>query len=123
MNQGDWAAMTDVTKADLWDVRDRLMELIEDGFKSTHARQDFTNGRINKCEAELGRHDERLKNIAHEVFRRRSTDTEQTSTVRADEAPITRRDLRLAGYVLAGAASVLGFLFKVLPWALKAVQP
>ena len=93
--------MSEVTKADLWDVRDRLTELIEVGFQRTHARQDVTNGRLLKAESELTRHDERIKTL----FRRQAKPEDE-----GDDRRITQREVLIALGTIVATVAVLKFL-------------
>jgi hypothetical protein len=125
-----------VTKDDLWDLRDTLSaqsardraalaEQFERGISGMHERLDTLNGRVGRGEVQGGEHGVRLVNLEREVFKRQraGSDSDATAERRDDSSPITRRDLKVAGYVLAAAAGTLGFLFKLLPWALKAIAP
>jgi uncharacterized protein (TIGR02594 family) len=66
--------VSEVTKEDLAEHGDRILEEVRRGFAGVHQRQDITNGRVQKVEVELGRQDERIKNIGREVFNRRASD-------------------------------------------------
>jgi hypothetical protein len=115
--------MSVVTKEDLWDVRDTLSAEAMRGFGGVHERLDVLNGRVGRGEVQAGEHGVRLVNLEREVFKRRRTDAGDVTPEDRDAAPITRRDLKVAGYVLTGAAGTIGFLVKVLPWMLKAIVP
>lgn len=115
-----------VDKEDLRDLRDTLTALINEGFKGVHARQDVTNGRIQKAEVEAGRQDIRLKNLERDVFHRRQTDRRPTA---AEDKPdeesraLTRRELRIVLATLSAAAGIVTFVWKVLPAIVKAFTP
>jgi len=103
-----------VTKGDLRYLADSLVETMRKGFEGVHARQDKTNGRVNLAEVELGRHDERLKSMAKEVFNRRSTDRRghESSDTSGEQRPITRRDV----YVAAAGVGASVAVVKLLSW-------
>lgn len=97
----------EVTQSDLLDVRDTIVAEMREGFAGIHARQDVTNGRVNKGEVNLARHDERLSTIERRTFNRRKPG--------AESAPLTRRDLAVGVGVLIAAGAVITWLFNVLP--------
>lgn len=115
--------MSAVTKEDLWDVRDRLSAEAQQGFNGVHERLDVLNGRVGRGEVQAGEHGVRLVNLEREVFKRRRSNVEEHAPDDPDAAPITRRDLKVAGYVVTGIAGGVAFLFKALPWILKALAP
>lgn len=113
--------MSDVTKDDLWDLRDTLTEQIREGFKGVHARQDTTNGRIQKAEVALAEYGVKLKNLEREVFPtggRRKVDP-----IERPKGYVSERDVRVAVVTLTSAGAVITFIWKLLPAILRAVTP
>lgn len=111
---------TDVTKDDLRDLRDTLTEQIREGFRGVHARQDTTNGRIQKVELIAAEHGVRLKNVEREVFPSSGRRDEP------DERPkgfVTERDVRVALATLGSAGGLVMFFWKLLPAILKVMTP
>lgn len=117
--------MSDVTRDDLRDLRDTIVDEMRAGFRGVHERQDVTNGRISKAEADLGRLDVRAKNLEREVFDRHRPDAPTPLPVEPSPAArdrrITERDVRM---LLAGASAVVAIvtlLWKVLPFLHRAL--
>lgn len=92
--------MAEVTKADLRDLRDTIVEEMRLGFAGVHRRQDTTNGRVNEAEQDVARHDIRLKNVEREVFQRRATD--------GGDARDAASELKVAASQMRRAAGTLG---------------
>lgn len=96
----------EVTKADLWDVRDKVVEAMVDGFKGVHDRQDKTNGRVNEAHGDLREHGTKIRNLEREVFerpRRVAPAPANASTKAPTDRRITERDVKM---LLAGAAAL-----------------
>lgn len=45
--------MSDLTRAEVDRIEDRLSKLIADGFAGVHGRLDVLNGRTRKCESDI----------------------------------------------------------------------
>lgn len=83
----------------LSESRKTIIDHMNAGFSAVTARQDITNGRIEKAEARIGDHDVALSRIP---------------IAGSEHAPITRREVALV-------LSTLGFVVAVLkggPWFL-----
>jgi hypothetical protein len=63
--------MGDVTRDELRDLREDLVERMSSGFAGVHSRLDVLNGRTGKGEVAVGEAAVRLAHLEHEVFRRR----------------------------------------------------
>ncbi len=91
---------------------ERLYQRIDAGFKGIDDRLDTLNGRTRKVENSDTELQVKLKNLEHEVFRRRSTDRKDRDDD-TDEGQsrklLTKRETAL---VAAGIA-ILGALFKL----------
>ncbi len=115
----------EVTREDLAESRDLILDEMRRGFDGVYERQDKTNGRVLTLEVEQGRQDERIKNIGKEVFNnRRASDRRHAPTAAGDSEarPITRRDVTIAILAVSG---VVAFM-KLLAWlgpALQQVRP
>lgn len=116
--------MSEVTKEDLIESRTLILDVVTRGFAGIHARQDVTNGRVatveselGKLEVDLGRQDERIKNIGHEVFNRRADDRRRKAVVPDEAKPVTRRDVVIVMGTVAIVVSVVKFLAWVAPAA------
>ena len=107
--------MSEVTKTDLWDVRDRLTERIDEGFAGVHRRQDITNGRVNTVEGEVKRHDERIKTL----FRRLPTRSERPAEESGESRRITQREVLIA----VGAVGATIAVIRLLPYLVHVVIP
>lgn len=110
-----------VDKADLRDMRDTILEEMRTGFAGVHQRQDLTNGRVNAGEVQGATHAAKIRNLEAEVFGRRSSDRHPPSD--AEEKGITRRDAQMVAAGASGLGAAVMFLWKVLPFLLKALQP
>jgi hypothetical protein len=127
-------------------VERALQELrasMRSGFEGLSKRMDDTNeylrelnGRTRKNEDSLARHDERLKTLFrerrhHELFHtngrgERERERERDRDDEEDEketGSFTMRDGKMLIAGIVGTVAVLTFLGKVLPLALKALQP
>jgi chemotaxis response regulator CheB len=120
-----------LTKEDLDENRESILAVVREGFAGVHRRQDTTNGRVQKVEeglgevrVDVGRQDERIRNIGKEVFNRRAGDhrVEEAPPAPSERSPITRRDVTIAAVSIGGVVAVLKFLAWIEP-ALRAVKP
>jgi hypothetical protein len=110
--------MSEVTKADLIDVRDQLTEAMEKGFQGVYDRQDKTNGRVDRLDKESTQHDERIRTLFR--LERRQSDRRVKDS---GDARISERDVRIFVAGGGGVAAVFLFFWKVFPLFLKAVTP
>ena len=62
--------MSDVTREELRDMREDLVERMTQGFQGVHSRLDVLNGRVGKSEVALGEAGVRMTNVERELFRR-----------------------------------------------------
>lgn len=112
--------MTD-WKEDLRDLKNDIVTEMRSGFKGVHDRQDSTNGRIGKAEVALGELRVRTVNLEREVFPRHRGEP-LTPAPMVSEPPqsrdrrVTERDVRMVLAGAGGAAALLVFLWKVLPF-------
>lgn len=113
---------TDVTKDDLWDLRDTLTEQIREGFRGVHARQDTTNGRIQKAEVALAEYGVKVKNLEREVFPP-SGGRRKVDPVARPKGYVSERDVRVVLATLGTTGGVIAFFWKLLPAILRAVTP
>ncbi len=67
--------MADVTREELRDLKEDLVERLTAGFTGVHARLDKLNGRVGTGEVALGQANVRLTNLEREVFRPRRRET------------------------------------------------
>lgn len=109
------------TKSDMNRIRDELVDMLRDGFKGIHSRQDITNGRVNKNENGLADHNARLKNMEREIFHRRRSDRGDDDETR-ENRPLTRREFRIVYVTLGSAGAAVLFIWKVMPAIVKAFQ-
>lgn len=126
-----------ITKDDLRDLRDVVVEEMRDGFSGVHTRQDVTNGRLNAAELELARQQVRLATLDKEVLEQQvriekeiseRPRYQKTTTVTVDEnerPALTARELKL---IIAVGGGVIGLLELLRAWgpalkALMGVQP
>lgn len=107
--------MSEVTKDDLRDMRDTIVEEMRLGFEGVHKRQDTANGRLTKAEVADERHDVRLKNLEREIFHRahrrgrQGAGTEGAEAAQEDRPALTRRELKLiVGFAAAAWAMFQG---------------
>lgn len=98
----------EVTKDDLWDVRDQLTAQITEGFRGVHARQDKTNGRIGAAEIEAGKHQERIAALERDIREVKRASTPRVS----DEGSrrITTRDVSIIIATLIAIGGLIQFL-------------
>lgn len=104
--------MGDVTKEDLRDLRDTIVDQMRDGFSGVYERQDKTNGRLLKAEERGTEHDVKVKNLEREVFHRHRRRADPMSTAAAATTGVTQRDVRIAAVSLGSAFAIL----KALAW-------
>jgi hypothetical protein len=109
--------MSDVTKEDLAEHGDRILEEVRRGFDGVHRRQDITNGRVQKVEVEIGRQDERLKTVSREVFGRRAEDRRVPKDKDDWNRAITKRDVA----IVFGTVTVVVAFVKFMAWMAPAV--
>jgi hypothetical protein len=102
--------MSDVDRNDLQLLRDSIIDEMRAGFRGVHQRQDVTNGRLLKAEAEVTRHSERIKTLFRISDRRR---TEAGGV--EENRRLTQRDVRI--FSAGGGAVLAAFYF------IKAVLP
>lgn len=111
------------TQDDLRDLRDYLTRQIRVGFSGVHARQDLTNGRVMKNEIALGEHGIRLINIERDLFTSPRKGARATDDVNDGERqPLTRHELTIVLKTLGGAAAFVTFVWKVLPFLMRAIE-
>lgn len=103
-----------VTKDDVRDMRDSIVEEMRAGFTGVYARQDKTNGRVQATEVVTATQDVRLKNIEREVFRRRMADKHKSAVPESDGPSRTIRQWDVTVF-LGGVAAAIGLL-KGLEW-------
>ncbi len=120
-----------VTKTDIEGLHGTIAELrtfIKEQFAGVHARQDITNGRVQKGEIEQARSEEAIKNLGREVFGRRRSDEAVAQVAAAaviskaadhatsdEDKALTRRDLRTVAATLVAVAGYWAFMEKILP--------
>jgi hypothetical protein len=105
---------TQVTKADLWDVRDHLSGQQQQGFRGINARLDMLNGRLRKAEVAIARHDQRLQSL--------EADQQAAPGAPGTERRVSERDVRMVAIGAGTVASFIAIVFKALPALLKAIQ-
>jgi hypothetical protein len=117
-------------KEDLHDVRDMVLERVDTGFSAITARLDVLNGRVGKGEVanavtdqRLGHMDQRIGNVEKDLFNRRSTDQPAGKPEPDDQAAITKRDLKVAVWVISTMYVLAQVAFKVVPFLSKLAQP
>jgi len=105
------------SRAEFTAAWDRIERQLVEGFRGVNVRLDAMNGRVTDGEVELGRHDQRLTNVEHEVFPRRRRDDpadEDHAAERARERRAENKRNALLASLGLGAAyaafKVLGLL-------------
>jgi hypothetical protein len=105
----------DVTKDDLAEHGDRILDEVRRGFAGVYARQDITNGRVQKLEVETGRQDERVRAISRELFGRRAEDRRAS---RDDwNRAVTKRDVAIVVGTTTAVVACMKFLAWIAPAA------
>lgn len=66
--------MSDVTREELRDMREDLVERMTQGFTGVHSRLDLQNGRVGKSEVLIAEVGVKMANLEREVFRRHKPD-------------------------------------------------
>lgn len=118
--------MTDINKDDLRDLRDDIIEQMRELFQGVYKRQDTTNGRVRDGEILSAQYGIKIKNLERELFAQRSGRRKADPVVipkQVADRTISERDVRMIVLGSTGSAAILLFLWKVLPFALKAVTP
>ncbi|HEX7048582.1 MAG TPA: hypothetical protein VF188_00085 [Longimicrobiales bacterium] len=108
-----------VDKDDLRDTRDTILEEMRAGFAGIHQRQDVTNGRVNAGEIQGAMHGTKIRHLEAEIFNRRAGDRRVSSD--PEQRGITRRDVQMVLAGASGLGAAVMFLWKVLPFLLKAL--
>lgn len=98
--------MSDVTRDELRDLRDDIVELMTRGFDGVNLRLDKLNGRVGTSEVAIASGNVRVTNLEREVFKRRESATDD-----ADAHALTLADLK---WYLAVAGGSIGGTY----WAL-----
>lgn len=109
-----------VDRTDLRALRDEIIEEMRAGFSGVYTRQDATNGRVRAGEILSAEHSIRLKNLERECFPhggRRKVDP-----VDRPGGRITDRDVWIVLGTLGAASSLIGIVWKVIPFVVKALQ-
>ncbi len=91
----------DVTKDDIRESREMILEEMRRGFDIAYRKQDQTNGRLLRLEETTARHDERIQTLAKD-----DASNEQTEDKRA----LTRRDLTVAVAAIVSLIAILAWL-------------
>ncbi len=120
-----------IDKSDIEGLHSTIAELrtfIEKQFAGVHARQDITNGRVQKGEVEQAEANVEIKNLKGEVFGRRRSDEAVAQIAAAaviskaadhatsdEDKALTRRDLRTVAATLMAVAAYWAFMEKILP--------
>ncbi len=94
----------DVTKDDIRESREMILEEMRRCFDIAYRKQDQTNGRLLKLEETTARHDERIQTLAKD-----DASNEQTK-VSEDKQALTRRDLTVAVAAIVSLIAVLAWL-------------
>ena len=101
-----------MTREELRDLRDDLVERMTAGFSGVHSRLDQLNHRTSKAEAVLAGGDVRMSNLEREVFHRASR--HRKDDVRDEDRPaLTRREAQLLWTALAAIAGLVLTLAKL----------
>lgn len=103
--------MGDMTKEDLRDTRDTILEQMRTGFKGVYDRQDKTNGRLLVAEKQGTEHEMKLRNLEREVFNRRHAQR-RGSEVSSSRLAITQRDVM----IVLGSIGGLWAVLKAVAW-------
>lgn len=101
--------MSDVTRDELRDLRDDIVELMTRGFDGVNLRLDKLNGRVGTSEVAIASGNVRVTNLEREVFKRRESATDD-----ADTHALTLADLKW--YLAVAGGSIAGTY-----WALHAL--
>lgn len=107
--------------AHLNDVRDQLGKQIEAGFLRVNTRLDILNGRVGKGEIESAIHQAKLENLEREIFPRGGR--RKVDPIARPKGNISERDVRVVLATIGIQTSALLFVFKVLPYIMKAIAP
>lgn len=103
-----------MTREELRDLRDDLVERMTAGFSGVHQRLDQLNGRTGKSEALLAASDVRLTNLEREVFPSSRRQRDRKDDVRDEDRPaLTRREAQLLWTALAAIAGLVLTLAKL----------
>lgn len=103
--------VSDVTREELRDLRDDLVERMTSGFTGVHERLDRLNGQTGQHAAVLSASEVRLTNLEREVFRR----GRPGDGVRDEDRPaLTRREWSLIWGLLAAIGGLALALAKIL---------
>lgn len=111
-----------VTKDDLRDVRDTIVEEMRAGFVGVYARQDKTNGRVSATEVVVGAHDVKLRNMEREVFRRRRS-ADSATNPDGPRRSIQQWDVLVFVAGVGATVAVLKALAWLGPLLVEAVNP
>lgn len=112
-----------VTKDDIRDVRDSVIDYMREGFDGVHKRQDITNGRINDAEQDIAMLKERTLNLDKKVSERPAYQKTTTVVVDENERPaLTARELKLLLAVGGGAVALIEIIQRYWPLIQAAAQ-
>lgn len=97
-------AVGDISKEDIRESRELILDEMRRGFDVMHRKQDQTNGRLLRLEETTARHDERVLTLERE----RQEDDQEA----ADDGikALTRRDLTVAVAAIMAVIAVLAWL-------------
>jgi hypothetical protein len=97
----------DVTKEDLRESREMIVDEMRRGFELMHRKQDVTNGRLLRLEDITARHDVLILGLNKD----RDKDNEDSAI--DDKRALTRRDLAVAVASIGALIAVLAWLGKL----------
>lgn len=104
----------DVTKDDVRDLRDTLLDEMRTGFAGVHERQDKTNGRVNHAHESLAAIDVRVKNVEREVFARPRRMASPSNAAAALAPTRTQAVADAAGLSTKSRGTILAYLLGAL---------
>jgi hypothetical protein len=106
--------MADVTREELRDLREDLVERLNTGFGGVHQRLDVLNGRTGKTEVAAAEASLRLTNVEREIFHRSRRHGGAGELRDEDRPALTRREWSLVWGLLGTIAALLTALWQVL---------